>query len=113
MNGDLTAGENVADNGGIWESKYGLEKSYARSPDKFVPGLSDKFTPDQLYYLGFGQVWCALYRPEYATWMVDNDPHSPGPFRTNGSVQNAAGFAKAFGCRKGTPMAPQDTCRVW
>merc|ERR1739847_147889 len=64
--------EKVADNGGVWESKYGLGKSYARSPDKFIPGLSDKFTPDQLFYLGFGQVWCALYRPEYATWMVDN-----------------------------------------
>ena len=25
LNGDLTAGENVADNGGVWESKYAYD----------------------------------------------------------------------------------------
>jgi len=45
--------------------------------------------------------------------MVDNDPHSPGPFRINGVVQNHGGFGAAFGCKTGSPMVPEDTCRVW
>ena len=113
VDGNLTAGENTADNGGLWEAAYALEKSIARSADKFVWGLSDKFTQDQLFYIGYGQIWCSLYRPEYAVWLVQNDPHSPDRFRINGAVQNADGFAKAFGCRKGAPMAPHQTCRVW
>jgi len=113
LNGPLTAGENTADNGGVWESMYGFDISSERAPDKFIPGLSDKYSQKQLFYLSFGQIWCAKYKPEYAKWMVDNDPHSPGRFRTNGSVRNAAGFATAFGCRKGTEMAPEETCRVW
>ena len=34
LNGDLTAGENTADNGGVWESMYGLNYSRAREADK-------------------------------------------------------------------------------
>jgi len=113
VDGNLTAGENTADNGGLWEAAYALDKSIARSADKFVWGVSDKFTQDQLFYIGYGQIWCSLYRPEYAVWLVQNDPHSPDRFRINGAVQNADGFAKAFGCRKGSPMAPHQTCRVW
>ena len=78
LNGDLTAGENTADNGGVWESMYGFNYSRAREADKFIPGLSENFTQDQLFYINFGQIWCAKYREEYAKWMVDNDPHSPG-----------------------------------
>lgn len=113
VNGDLTAGENTADNGGVWESMYGFDIWRTRGVDKFIPGLSDKYTQEQLFYLSFGQIWCAKYKPEYAKWMVDNDPHSPGRFRTTGTVQNAAGFATAFGCKTGTPMAPEEPCRVW
>ena len=78
LNGALTAGENTADNGGVWESMYGFNYSRAREADKFIPGLSENFTQDQLFYINFGQIWCAKYREEYAKWMVDNDPHSPG-----------------------------------
>jgi len=113
LNGDLTAGENTADNGGVWESMYGFDIWRTRGVDKFIPGISDKFTQEQLFYLSFGQIWCAKYKPEYAKWMVDNDSHSPGRFRTDGTVQNAAGFATAFGCKTGTPMAPEEPCRVW
>merc|ERR1719334_1725975 len=115
LNGDLTAGENTADNGGMWESfyAYGNWRNQDGNADKFLPGLSDKFTENQLYYINYGQIWCSLYKPEYAKWMVDNDPHSPGPFRINGVVQNHGNFGETFGCKKGTPLVPEKTCRVW
>ncbi len=31
----------------------------------------------------------------------------------NGSVQNFDEFGKAFGCKKGQPMMPDNACRVW
>jgi len=114
LNGDLTAGENVADNGGMWESKYAYDNWKARdNADKFIPGLSEDFTEDQLFFINYGQIWCSKYKPEYAKWMVDNDPHSPGGFRIQGVIQNHGEFGKAFGCKKGTPSVPENTCRVW
>ena len=41
------------------------------------------------------------------------DPHSPGKWRVNGSVQNFDQFGKAFSCKKGAPMYPENSCRVW
>ncbi|MGB7190155.1 MAG: M13-type metalloendopeptidase [Acidobacteriaceae bacterium] len=41
------------------------------------------------------------------------DTHSPGRFRTNGTVQNFDAFAQAFGCKKGQPMVSADACVVW
>ena len=41
------------------------------------------------------------------------DPHSPGPDRVNGVVQNMPEFQQAFACRVGQPMVRQPACRVW
>ena len=104
-----------ADNGVVYESMYGYNNWVAKAnSDIHIPGLSDQFTEEQLFFINYGQIWCAKYRPEYAVWMVNNDPHSPGQFRTNGAVQNHRAFAKAFGCKVGKEdMAPAEFCRVW
>jgi putative endopeptidase len=31
----------------------------------------------------------------------------------NGTVQNFEEFGKAFDCKKGAPMYPENICRVW
>ncbi len=41
------------------------------------------------------------------------DPHSPGRFRVNGTVQNMPEFQQAFACQAGQPMVKADACRVW
>ena len=73
----------------------------------------DGFTPEQRYFLGFGQVWCDSRRPEFSKQMVTLDPHSPDKFRVNGVVQNMPEFQKAFSCKAGSPMVRQNACRVW
>ena len=45
--------------------------------------------------------------------QVLTDPHSPDQFRANGAIVNQPGFAAAFGCKKGSPMVPVNSCRVW
>jgi putative endopeptidase len=113
VNGKLTLGENTADNGGIRIAFLALQNTLA-AENKNVDGPKvDGFTPAQRFFIGFGQIWCESRRPEYSRMMVKVDPHSPGKFRVNGVVQNFEEFGKAFGCKKGAPMYPENVCRVW
>jgi predicted metalloendopeptidase len=73
----------------------------------------DGYTPDQRFFLGFARVWCQNTTPELSRMMVRVDPHSPGRWRVNGVVRNMPEFQKAFGCKPGQPMAPENACRVW
>jgi putative endopeptidase len=73
----------------------------------------DGYTPSQRFFISFAQVWCENKTDQLARERVKTDPHSPGQWRTNGSVQNFDEFGKAFGCKKGDPMMPDNACRVW
>jgi putative endopeptidase len=112
LDGKLTSGENIADNGGV-KIAYEAYKSWRAAqkvpPQKDVEGLSD----DQLFYLGYGQSWCMKLTPESLTTGAHTDPHSPPQFRVNGVVVNQPGFAAAFKCPAGSPMAPAKNCSVW
>jgi predicted metalloendopeptidase len=115
LNGKLTLGENTADNGGARIAYMALMQTLgekARSDPKALEKI-DGFTPEQRYFLGFGQVWCDNRRPEFSKQMVTLDPHSPDKFRVNGVVQNMPEFQKAFSCKAGSPMVRQQACRVW
>ena len=117
LNGRLTLGENTADNGGLRIAFRALEETLksegAAVEPGYVDGKRDGYTPEQRYFLGFAQVWCENTREESARVRAKVDPHSPGQFRVNGSVQNFPEFGKAFGCHVGQPMMPEKTCRVW
>ena len=73
----------------------------------------DGFTPDQRFFLGFAQVWCQNTTDAESLQRILTDPHSPGVFRTNGTVSNMPEFERAFSCTPGAPMAPIKRCRVW
>src|ERR1700761_3460754 len=113
VNGKLTLGENTADNGGIRIAFLALQNTLAAQSKQLDGPKKDGFTPAQRFFIGFGQIWCESRRPEYSRMMVKVDPHSPGKFRVNGTVQNFEEFGKAFGCKKGSPMYPENACRVW
>jgi putative endopeptidase len=112
LNGNLTLGENTADNGGLRLAFLALMDTLAKSPEAAEQKI-DGYTPEQRYFLAFGQVWCGTIREQTARSFALIDPHSPGRFRVNGSVQNFDEFGKAFQCAKGTPMYPVNSCRVW
>ena len=113
LNGKLTLGENTADNGGIRIAFLALQNTLAAEGKNVDGPKKDGFTPAQRFFIGFGQIWCESRRPEYSRMMVKVDPHSPGKFRVNGTVQNFEEFGEAFGCKKGSPMYPENACRVW
>ncbi len=112
LDGKLTLGENTADNGGIRIAWQALLDTLAKE-HKSIDDKIDGYTEAQRYFISFGQVWCENRTEQVSRIAAKTDPHSPGMFRTNGTVRNFDEFGKAFGCHVGQPMMPEDACRVW
>jgi putative endopeptidase len=112
VNGKLTLGENTADNGGLLLA-YMAYLDRAKKNGVDLTAKKDGYTAPQRFYIGFAQNWCENARPEQVRNQVLTDPHSPDHFRANGAIVNQPGFADAFGCKKGSPMVPVNSCRVW
>jgi putative endopeptidase len=112
LNGKLTLGENTADNGGLRIAYMALLDTLAKE-NKTVEEKIGGYTEAQRFFIGFAQVWCSNQTEQSARQLALIDPHSPGKWRTNGSVRNFDEFGKAFGCHKGQPMYPENSCRVW
>jgi predicted metalloendopeptidase len=109
LNGRLTLGENTADNGGAKIAFMALQDALK---GKDAPKI-DGFTPNQRFFLSFAQIWCQNVTPETARVLAKTDPHSPGQYRVNGTVQNSAEFSEAYGCKAGQPMSSANACRPW
>ncbi|XP_055357890.1 neprilysin-11-like [Paramacrobiotus metropolitanus] len=114
INGELTLGENIADNGGLKAAFRGYKRYRQRSPvpEPSLPGL-EHMPIDQLFFLSAAQVWCSNKRPESEHLHLLTDPHSPFKFRINGPMSNMPEFAKAFKCRLGSKMNPVQKNVVW
>ncbi len=109
VRGQLTLGENTADNGGLRIADMALLDVLGNAPQKPIDG----FTPEQRLFVGWGQVWCENDRPEFARMMAGVNEHSPGKFRVNGVVGNMPEFQKAYNCKPDAPMMRKPACRVW
>ena len=109
INGKLTLGEDAADLGGLilayvaWE---GETKNQKLQP-------LEGFTPEQRFFIGYGQSWCSNTRDEVSRLRATVDPHSPEKYRTNGVISNMPEFQQAFHCKTGSAMVRENRCRVW
>jgi putative endopeptidase len=114
LNGKLTLGENTADNGGVHLAFMALMKSLDGKPQPPTQlAKIDGFTPQQRFFLGYGQIWCQNVRPEASRLRAQTDPHSDGRDRVNGVLGNMPEFREAFACHEGQPMVHAPACRVW
>ena len=112
VNGKLTLGENTADNGGLVLAYLAyLERAKINKVD--LSAKVEGYDAHQRFYIAYAQNWCENSRPEVIRQQVLTDPHSPDHFRANGAIVNQPGFAAAFSCKKGAPMVPVNSCRVW
>lgn len=113
VNGALTAGENIADLGGVGIAYEALQRRIAdgRTPDRTVDGL----TPAQRFFISYAQIWRANVREAELRRRLTIDPHSPGRFRAIGAVSNLPEFWSAFGIAAGAPMRRPDDRRaaIW
>jgi putative endopeptidase len=116
VNGKLTLGENIADLGGLKLAFLAyLDRAQKNGTDLQQKGSAEYggLTPEQQFFVAFGQNWCQNNRPENLRLRIQTDPHSPEEFRTNGVVLNLPEFQGAFACKAGQPMAPVNRCIIW
>ena len=110
-NGKLVLGESIGDLAGVKIAHLAFKKSQEKHP---APTL-DGFTPDQQFFIAWGQWRGDEIRPETQRKMVQGDPHPIAKYRVIGPLSNLPAFAEAFGCKKDSAMvrAPAERCEVW
>jgi endothelin-converting enzyme/putative endopeptidase len=109
INGKLTNGEDLADLGGTLLAYLAWKED---TKDQKLQPL-DGLTPEQRFFVAYGQSWCTNERDENKRLRATVDPHSPEKYRTNGVVANMTEFRAAFHCKPGQPMVRENACRVW
>ncbi len=111
-NGKLVLGESIGDLGGAKIAYLAFKKSQQGKP--LAPTL-DGFTPDQQFFIAWGQFRGDETRPETQRLMVQGDPHPIAKFRVIGPLSNMTQFQETFGCPAGSPMVrpPAERCEVW
>jgi putative endopeptidase len=111
INGELTLGENIADNSGLAVAFKAYQISLAGEPAPRIDGLSG----NQRFYTGFAQVWRAKVRDNATIAQIKTDPHSPPTYRVQGVVVNQPGFYAAFDVKEGDKMyrAPDQRVIIW
>jgi len=111
VNGELTLGENIADNSGLAIAYKAYQRSLNGKPAPVIDGLSG----DQRFFYGFAQAWRSKVRPDALLAQIKSDPHSPDEFRVIGAVRNQPGFYSTFGVKPGDKMylAPVDRVTIW
>lgn len=102
INGSLTLGENIGDNGGLNIAYRALQNYLKDNPDK--AGAIDGFTPDQRFFLSWATVWAGNARPEFVDRQIKTDPHSPAVARVNNALPQIDAWYKAFGVKKGDKL---------
>ncbi|MDB5366792.1 MAG: peptidase [Rhodospirillales bacterium] len=108
-NGKLVQGESVADLGGLAVAYRAFRKTEQAQKGEKIDGLS----PDQRFFLSYGQIWAENARPEFARLQALTDPHPAAKFRVNGTVSNLSEFAKTFQCQPGAAMVRANACKIW
>jgi putative endopeptidase len=110
--GKLVLGESIGDLAGVKIAYLAFQKSQQGKPP--APTI-DGFTPDQQFFIAWGQFRGDETRPETQRLMVQGDPHPVAKFRVIGPLSNFPPFADAFSCKQTAAMVrPADQrCVVW
>jgi endothelin-converting enzyme/putative endopeptidase len=109
VNGKLTAGENIADLGGLKAAWRALQAARAERPDATAYAVPE----ERQFFVAYAQSWCRNIRDEQLHTMVSTDEHAPPPLRVNGVLSNTPEFATVFSCQPGSRMINPKRCEVW
>lgn len=109
--GKRVLSESIADLAGVRVAYLALEKSMKSHP----VATRDGFTPEQQFFISWGQNSGAAMRIEAQRQRVSTDPHPVPKFRVIGPLSNSPEFQQAFSCKAGAGMVRQaeERCAVW
>ena len=111
INGKLTLGENIGDNGGLNIAFRAFQNAMKENPLQ----KADGFTPEQRFFLSWGRVWACNARPEYTEYIITVDPHSPNKARVNAALPHINAWYDAFGVKKGDKLfiPKKQRAQIW
>jgi endothelin-converting enzyme/putative endopeptidase len=111
-NGRLVLGESIADLGGAKLAFLAYKKSREGKPPE--PTI-DGFTPEQQFFIAWGQFRGDETRPATQRKMIQGDPHPVAKFRVLGPLSNLPAFQETFQCKADAPMVrpAAERCEVW
>jgi endothelin-converting enzyme/putative endopeptidase len=111
-NGKLVLGESIGDLAGVKIAYLAFQNSQKGKPP--APTI-DGFTPDEQFFIAWGQFRGDEIRPETQRLMVQGDPHPVAKYRVIGPLSNFPPFQKAFSCKADSPMVRSvaERCVVW
>jgi endothelin-converting enzyme/putative endopeptidase len=110
-NGKLVLGESIGDLGGAKIAYLAFQKDQKAKPQPTIDG----FTPDQQFFIAWGQFRGDETRVETQRKMIQGDPHPVAKYRVIGPLSNFPPFAETFSCKAGSAMVrpPETRCVVW
>jgi putative endopeptidase len=105
-------GESIGDLGGAKIAYRAYMKSLEGKPRA---ADIDGFTPEQQFFIAWGQFRGDEIRPEQQRLMIESDPHPIAKYRVIGPLSNMTEFQRAFSCKDGSAMvrATDKRCEVW
>lgn len=111
INGKLVLGESIGDLAGLKIAYLAFKKTAQGQSSEKIDG----FTPDQQFFIAWGQFRGDATRIETQKLMVQGDPHPVAKYRVLGPMSNFPPFAAAFGCKAGDAMVRPEAerCVVW
>jgi len=109
--GTLVLSEAIGDLAGIRLAFLAFQKSSERHQVPLRVGL----TPEQQFFIAFGQLRGDAVRLEAEREMLSTDPHPVPKFRVIGPLSNLPEFQRTFACQTGAAMVrpPEKRCAVW
>ena len=112
INGKLVLGESIGDLGGVKLAYLAFEKSMKGKPR---PPDQDGFTPEQQFFISWGQSRGDEIRPDAQRQFVLTNPHPVSKYRVIGPMCNMPEFRAAFGCKDGDAMVrpAEQRCAIW
>jgi putative endopeptidase len=108
-NGKLVLGESIGDLAGAKIAYMALQLAQQKKPIPTIEGM----TPDQQFFIAWGQFRGDETRPETQRVMIQGDPHPVAKYRVIGPISNMPEFAAAFGCDANDAMVRAKRCEVW
>ena len=110
LNGELTLGENIADNAGI---VIAYDAYHASLDGKRAP-IIDGQTGEQRFFLGFAQDWRTIWRDKILYQLTTTNEHSPDAIRVR-AVRNFDAWYAAYDVKStdNLYLAPSERVRIW
>lgn len=111
LDGKRVLGEALGDLAGVRIAYRALHRSMKRRPVAVIDG----FSPEQQFFISWGQFRGAAESLELQRRMITSDSHPTAKYRVIGPLSNTPEFQQAFSCKDGSAMTRplEKRCRAW